>query len=309
MDNSWFFIAILGVAINAVVYFIDVFLCEDEVFSSPLEPTIVSGVMQAMLWLAMPFVGFERPESWTIAVLAIFSGVLYTVSFFFYFKSIFSFGDITLISMLWNLLVAMVPILAYILLGEILTVTEYIGIIALFAGALVLSSSGGVNASLIPKVSRYMLVAVFLMGLSMVCMKGVYEHSTFWGGYFFYNFGIVGGAVLGYIFFLPQRAERRFQRTFRKFFGFFAGIEFLQLSSEFCSNLATNLGRVSLVSAIESIQPVFIILLSVGAATFGRFLFPKKILFLQSLFSIQLQNLPIKAVAFICMSFGIYFIK
>lgn len=308
-EQLWFLFALAGAGIGAVVQIIDMYLRQDEVFSHPIEPTIVSGTMQAMLWLSLPFVGFEYPSSGLVAGLAVIGGVLHIASLFFYFKVVFSFGDMSVISMLWNLLVAAVPILAFVLLGERLDALEYFGILLLFVGALALSFAEGVDTGLLPAVSKYMLVAVFLMGLSMVCLKGVYEHSTYWSGYLFYNFGIVGGGIAGYVFFLPKRYRRRFHGTFRSFFLFFLGIEFLQLAGEFCSNLATSLGPVSLVSAVESLQPVFIVFMAAGLFFIGK-LFPwRRIRVLRPMCREQFQGMRVKMVAMALMAFGVYLIQ
>ncbi|MGB2791020.1 MAG: hypothetical protein WBC29_00510 [Candidatus Moraniibacteriota bacterium] len=308
-EQSWFLFATAGAIIGAVVQIIDMYLREDGIFSHPLEPTIVSGVMQAMLWVSIPFVGFEYPESGLIAGLAVLGGLFHIASLFFYFKGVFSFGDMSVISMLWNLLVAMVPILAFVLLGERLSALEYFGILLLFVGALTLSFSEGVDTGLLPSVSKQMLIAVFLMGLSMVCLKGVYEHTTYWGGYLFYNFGIVGGGVLGYIFFLPRRTRRQLHHTFRSFFFFFLGIEFLQLSGEFFSNLATSLGPVSLVSAAESLQPLFIVIIALGIFLAGKALPWNQLKLLRPMCLAQFQGLRVKVVAMVIMIFGVYLIQ
>lgn len=309
MQQAWFLFAITGVVVGAVVHIIDMYLREDRVFALPVEPAIISGVLQSMLWVVIPFVGFEHPASMWMALLAIGGGILHIASLFFYFKAIFAFGDVSVISMLWNLLVAMVPILAFVLLGERLTSMEYLGIVALFAGALILSSSRGVEASLLPAVSKHMLVAVFLMGLSMVCLKGVYERETYWSAYVFYNFGIVGGGVLGYGFLLPGASRARFRATFRSFLFFFIGIEFLQLLGEFFSNLATSLGPVSLVAAIESLQPLFVILISVVVFLGGRVFFRTRTALLRAVCSVQFQQIPMKTLALACMLLGVFLIR
>lgn len=308
-EQLWFLFAIAGAIIGAVVQVLDMYLSKDGIFSHPIEPTVVSGVMQAMLWASLPFVGFEYPESGLIAGIAVLGGILHISSLFFYFKVVFSFGDMSVISMLWNLLVAAVPILAFVLLGERLDALEYFGILLLFVGALALSFSEGVDTGLLPSVSKYMLVAVFLMGLSMVCLKGVYEHSTYWSGYLFYNFGIVGGGILGYIFFLPRRFRRRFHETCRIFFLFFISIEFLQLAGEFFSNLATSLGPVSLVAAVESLQPFFIVLIALGLFVVGRVMPWKRLRALEPMCRAQFQGMRVKVFAMALMIFGVYLIQ
>lgn len=60
--DSWFLLALLGSMIGAVVHIVDTYLREDNVFERPLEPTIISGGMQAMLWIIVPFVGFSLPR-------------------------------------------------------------------------------------------------------------------------------------------------------------------------------------------------------------------------------------------------------
>ncbi len=308
-NQYWFLFAIFGAAIGAVVQIIDRYLNEGSVFSHPLEPAIISGVLQSMLWVAIPFVGFEYPESQMVALLAIFGGMLHIASLFFYFQVVFSFRDVSATSMLWNLLVAMVPMLAFLLLGERLDILEYFGIFLLFSGAIALSSLERTGEGIPLSVAGKMLIAVFLMGLSMVCLKGVYAHSSYWGGYLLYNFGIVGGGVIGYIFFLPERFRRKFHRTFRASFFFFLGIEFLQLLGEFFSNLATSLGSVSLVAAIESLQPLFVILIVSGMLLVIKVLHWKRLETLRSMCFAQLGGLRGKTFAAIFMVLGAYLVE
>ena len=100
-EQLWFLFAIAGAIIGAVVQVLDMYLSKDGIFSHPIEPTVVSGVMQAMLWASLPFVGFEYPESGLIAGIAVLGGILHISSLFFYFKVVFSFA-VSFIASSWQ---------------------------------------------------------------------------------------------------------------------------------------------------------------------------------------------------------------
>ncbi len=309
MMSAWFIFAILSTVVSAVVQVIDVYLREDRIFVDPIEPTVVSGLMQAMLWIVIPFVGFQLPGNTWIVFLAIFGGILHILSLFFYFRAVFSFGDISLIAILWNLLLAVVPLLAYLFLGELLTIGEYVGIVMLFAGAFFITYSKDTDNRIFFRVAGLMLVAVVLMSISIVCLKNVYEYTSYWNGYLLYNFGIVGGTALGCLLFLGKKTGRRLRKTTQKFLYFFIFVEFLQLVGDSLSNRATSLGPASLVTAIESTQSFFVIVVSVIVAFFVRLFFRKKELLVKSIQAMQFQALPMKIVALIFMFIGAYLVS
>jgi drug/metabolite transporter (DMT)-like permease len=268
MTYSWLSFALAGSFIGAVVHIIDTYLFKKEAFSDPVEPAIISGVMQAMAWVTIPFVNFTFPESGFVAVVAILGGLFYITSLFLYFKALFSFGDISLITILWNLLLGMVPILAYVFLKETLSFQAYLGIALLFLGANIVSYSNHIEKKIFWKVFSLMMLAICCMALSLIGMKYVFSHTPYWSGYFLYNFGMVLGGLLGYIFFLKKKNDKKFFGTIRRFYLFFFGIEFLQLLGDFFSSLAVNFGPVSLVTAVESLQALFIVILAVAVVAF-----------------------------------------
>lgn len=309
MENSWFLFAILATLVGAVVQVVDVYLLKDGILHDPIEPTLISGFMQIMLWVVIPFVGFQLPESPWIAYLAIVGGILHISSLYYYFKAVFSFGDISLIAILWNLLLAVVPILAFFFLGEVLSIAQYFGILLLFVGVISITYSNDIKRKVFFRVGGLMFLAVIFMSISIVCLKNVYEHTSYWNGYLLYNFGIVGGAGLGYVLFLKKKTERHLKKAVGKFFYFFIFIEFLQLLGDSFSNRGTSLGPASLVTAIESTKSFFVIFVSVAVAFFIRTFFKKKELLSMAIQALQFQALPMKIVSVIIMSIGAYLVS
>lgn len=301
--------ALAGSLIGAVVHVIDTYLYKRDIFFEPVEPAIISAVMQAMAWTAIPFIDFSLPADPTILFLGLFAGLLHTISLVLYFRVLFSFGDISLISILWNLLLGMVPLLAFVFLGEHLAIQSYFGIALLFAGANMISYSEKIEKKVFRRVVVLMIAAVFFMSASVVCMKYVFENTSYWSGYFSYNFGIVLSGLLGYIFFLKRRYDKRFLGAIGKLFWFFVGIEFLQLVGEFFSNLAVDFGPVSLVTALESLQSAFVILLCLLILAYLKLSKKEQgSLLAKDIRTHQLNGFGVKWAAIVVMVFGAYLI-
>lgn len=295
--------------VGAIVLLVDTYLVHDDVFESPLEPAIISGLMQSMFWLALPFVDFTLPAEVWIAVLAVVGGILHGWSMYFYFKTIFSFGDISLASILWNLTLAIVPVLAFVFLGEMLSASQYIGIALLFMGALLISYSGDINTRVFLRVLSLMSLSVVFMSVSMVCMKSVYTHTDFWNGYVLYNFGIVGGSLAMLALSFVRKTDRHLRGVLRRYFKLFLFIEFLQLVGEFFYNVAESLGSVSLVSAVESLQDVFV--MAFGALIFFgmKFFFKRKQRIVSAMYTLQSRALFAKLFAVAVMVYGAYLVS
>ncbi len=307
--HSWFFIAILGAILGAAVQITDAYLFEDNVFKHPFEPTIISGVMQAMFWLGTPFIGLNFPDRFLVVIFSFFGGIFHLLSLFFYFRAVFVTRDVSVIAIFWNLLLGAVPILAFLFLRETLSIREYIGIAILFGGSIVISYSKRVSRREFSRVFWTMMVAVFSMALSVTCLKWSYDQSGFFPVYLTYNIGIVTSSILFYAIFLKKPERSRLKKLTGKWFLIFFVLEFLQFSGEFFSSLAMSIGSVSLVTALESVQAVFVVILSWSAFFLFKFILRKKEYLAIAIRDFQMRSLHLKVVAILIMALGGYLLQ
>lgn len=305
--NNWFLLAFVAPLFWALVNIIDLILV-NKVYEDEYDGAIVTGFFQIIPWLLVPFLGFSIPAG-EIALLAMLGGMLYCASMFFYFRALFATNDASLILVIWNLTALVVPILAFLILQERLSLIHYAGIIITFMGVLFLTLNKKVGRGNIKKVAAIMSWAVLFFSLSMVIQDSVYSNTTFWSGFLFFSLGNILGSIiifglrkketLGHIFSLNKR-----------YFGWFLATELVTLTGVVSSQRTIDLSpSVSYVAAIESIQPAFIMILS--AVIFAAFaiLSLRNKEMMKKIYDEQLVGSGAKIIAIIIMVVGIYLIN
>src|SRR4030043_386404 len=93
--NNWLLIAFIAPFLWALVNLIDVYFAK-EGYRDAYDGAIVSGFFQVIPWLLVPFIGLSIPGI-NIIMLAILAGLFFCASMFFYFKAIFTTGDVSLL--------------------------------------------------------------------------------------------------------------------------------------------------------------------------------------------------------------------
>ena len=161
---GWFFIALIGPAIWAMVNLIDDNMI-NKVYKTPFFGTIISGLFALIPLLSLFFIDIVIPPV-KIILLATVAGFLMVCSYFFYFETLMSESPSITIA-LWNMSIAIVPFLAFFFLGEKLRLIQYIGF------AVVLLSSMALSAVNIKKfkLSKYHLVFQVLQSSNLKNMR------------------------------------------------------------------------------------------------------------------------------------------
>jgi drug/metabolite transporter (DMT)-like permease len=102
------------------------------------------------------------------------------------------------------------------------------------------------------------------MDTGALLSKYAYEHAEFFPAYMFFSLGMGIGGLLFLLTRFKQNLAglRDIRKIFWRVLPVFVAAELVNLSAELTLNLAINGGSVSLVKAIESIQPMFVLLLA-----------------------------------------------
>lgn len=309
--GDWLFVAFLAPFFWALVNVIDVYFV-DDVYEDEWDGITISSLFQLSPWV-LPILGivsFDYPGN-KVFTLAFLGGSFLTIAFFFYFKTLFASNDVVVISALWNLSVPLVPFLAWLLIGEKLTLRNYFGILLAFVGATVFAFHKKIKTNKFGKVALLMSGAIFFLSLSMVVQSVVYQMigKDFWTGFLSFSVGagITGLAML----FLDQkplkmRMNHLYGITKTYFFVFFLA-ESLNLLAVLSSQRAIDLSpAVSFVAVIESMVPVFVLFLSLLLATVFLWLDRSKMLMI---YQEQLFGFKIKILACGIIATGIYLIS
>lgn len=271
--NNWFLMALLAPFLWSLVVLLDVYFVH-QVYKKAHEGTVISGLFQGCVVLLVPFVGFTWPGD-TAGLLFVAGGVAFIASFHWYFKSMFLVGDGALVQILWNLTTIIVPVFAWAIAGESLSLANYAGVAIAFVGGTALAWDGKIEKKDLFAVSKMMIPAILLLSFSMVLQKRGYEivgDHSFWPGFFLFSFGVVIGGML--VFLIHNERKNLLKRvgsmSWKYLFIFFLA-ECLSVSGTLASQKAISLAPgVSLVAVIESLVPVFVMMNSLLAAVIFR---------------------------------------
>ncbi len=295
LANNWLYLALIAPLLWALVVLIDDNLLR-KVYRSPSFGAMVAG-----LFGIFPFIYFSiTNESYTlptkVMAAAIASGVLTIVFYYCYFKALSSEEPSTTVALL-SLMPVFVVILAAVFLHESLLRKQYVGI-----GVIVLSSTylGLMEARKLKfnDAIGYVLAGSVVGAIASILAKFAYDQATFKTVFPWISFGFfVTGAAI-YIFGHSAEAKRLAKKTGIALVLVMLTIELLNFGAEFTQGLAISRGPVSIIRAIEGIQPLYMLLFAIVLGPFLRSFFREQID----------QKFPKKVLAMLIMIGGLYLI-
>ncbi|OGE83631.1 MAG: hypothetical protein A3B10_00570 [Candidatus Doudnabacteria bacterium RIFCSPLOWO2_01_FULL_44_21] len=265
---SWIYFAISAYLLLAISGVVDKFLVS-KVVRHPVAYAFYIGITGPFSLLLAPFgLKLISLPDFFIAVVA---GVCIVLGLFYYFKAV----QLTTVSRVLPIQGGLVPlftlVFAFFLLGERLSIDQYLAFIFLVSGAALISfrkEAGGWH----PKGLGFAILSSGLFALAATLSKYIFEISNYVSGMVWTRMGfiLVALALLAskknrqYIFSAPKEAKAKniFIYYTARFSGSVAG---------FLQNYAVALGSVTIVSAMQGTQFIFVLLL----ATFLSLYFPK----------------------------------
>lgn len=307
--QNWLLIALVAPCFWALAAIIDTYFVHG-VYEDEYDGTVISGAFQSLPWLLVPLgvLGFTFPGS-EIAGIAILAGGLLLLSFFFYFKALFVSNDAALMQILWSVSVLAVPFFAWLLIGEVLTGVHYLGIGVAFVGIMFFNFDGKIKKIGLPKIALPMFGAVVFLSFSMVLARMAYDlTSDFWSVFLLFSLGATIAAFTILIIGKknPFQRAKKIVRLSRKYLLFFISAEGLSIVATLTSQKAISIApAVSFVAVIESLVPVFVMLISLIIV----FAFRNVERIDVSSYRNQYSDSGIKVLALVFIAVGIYMIS
>lgn len=307
---DWLLIALIAPVLWAFVSVIDNFFVE-SVYKDELDGIVISALFQLAPWLLVPlgilqFSSFESTSVWAIG-----SGFFFLASLFQYFRSLFLVNDSALMQILWSLSVPLVPFFAFFFVNETLSLSHYLGIAVAFVGVLIFNFDIEPGAGKrLRRVAIPMAWAVVCMALSMVFGKKAFIVSS----NIETNFLLfcLGGVFILLLVPLFDRMTlvKRFTQTrdlMRGHFIVFSLAEGLSVMATFSSQWAIKLApAISFVALIESLTPVFVVLVSIGVILSIRFFGNHT---LEKIYREQIVHMRVKILATAIIATGVFLIS
>jgi transporter family protein len=252
----WMFPALVAPALWAASNVVDSTLVSRS--SASITPLLIAtGLLGTLPGLLFAISGNLVALPIANIAFALLTGAVAFAVYFPYLRAL-QHSHATTVILTWNISPLFVAVLAYVIVGEHLTVTNYSGIALLVLSAIV-ATLGQIGHSTGIKVSAiWMLVATLLSAIEATMTKAVFHIMPTPSGIAWIGFG--GGLAALSLFLLPSvRGAIRAMSWHIAGPAFLLG-EFFNIMANLSSEFAISLGPVSLVKAVGGLQPLWIVL-------------------------------------------------
>lgn len=307
---NWLTIAIISYLILAIVNLADKFLIDNAMPNSKAY-TFLVGVLGSIVILAGPWF-MVWPGTYFFAVNLIV-GALFPLALLLLYRSLKT-GDVSrVLVLIGGSVPVFIVIFSSLFLGERFTTNQWIGIISLIVGTMIIAwmpqkHSLGERIISFFRIKRedkikgtlLALSAGFVFALFFIGTKYAYNNEPFGSAFIWIR---IGSLITVLTFLLHKKTRRGIIKSIRKLKGKNRGIFFsnqvLSAIGFSLQNYAIALGSVVLVSSLQGIQYGFLLILGVLITIFKPHIVKENISR-----NIILQ----KVVAIILISIGLYFI-
>lgn len=228
-------------------------------------------ILLHLVWSLFAFIiFFTHPISFNIfyAVVALVSGIIEGFTTLLYFKAL-SMEEVSRVVPLDNLATIFVAVLAFFFLGEIFTVSKYVGIMFLVVGATTISlkKNGGKKLFLTPA-TLFIILECAIYGVSSTLSKFALLSIDFWSFFFWSS---AGGLSVTFSTLAWKSVRKNFTELIKMKTKHLT-IVFISQMVLFVTTIfwlvAASLGPISLVVAMGTLSPFFVFLYTIILSIF-----------------------------------------
>ena len=260
---DWIVLSILAALLWSVVNVVDKYVIS-KFIDKLIVPVIITGAIGFVASLVIFFTHGFLYLSLSNILLAIVAGFLYILMNILYYNAI-KIEEISKVVPLFFIAPIFILVIAAIFLGEVFTLPKYIGIFLLVFGAVLISSKKlSFNFG---RAFWIMILAALVLAVNQVITKYLLNFADFWTVFAYIRIG-------AFIALLPAIIIniKTFKEIFKKYgfkpFGLMIAGESLNFIGTICIALAAVTGFITLVNALSSVQPFFILLFTVLISIF-----------------------------------------
>lgn len=292
MAVSWIVYALLYPALLAVINVVDKFLLDKRIRDYRCLLLVIGFVALPAGILVTFLAPWDKFTAMQVG-LGMFSGVLIAVSYVIYFH-VLSFEEVSRVISIWYATPVIVALFAAVILKEYLPWWKYVAIVVAAGGAVLIGMERFARFPIMRKGFWLIILMCVFSAIVNIIAKYLLADFSIWN--------VIGLELLGvsllilYIF--SQHARRHVRQTLKSL----PLIVFSEYSTYVAWLLwaaAVALTNVSLVSAMGSVQPLYVLVLMLMVSTF-------KPSILKEVFT--RRTFAIKAIAILMIVVGTFFI-
>lgn len=270
----WIIATLSGHMFNALAFVIDKYLLSKKI----PEPRLYSfyiGLLGVIAIVLVPFgVKFLNAR---LIFLSFASGGLFVLALYGFFRALKTGEASRIPAIVGSLNPVIIFLLSYFYLSERLSVREFFAFILLLAGGLLISLEK--KRKLILRGFWMSLLASFLFSLSFVLSKYVFNQTDFLSGFFWMR---MGGVIVALVYLLSGKTRVQVRLSFKADkknktqVVFFAG-QSLGALGFVLINYGVFLASATLVNALQSLQYVFLFIITIILSIFYPRIIKEKI--------------------------------
>ena len=269
---NWFFIALIAPFLYAITNHIDKYLISKYIKEGKVGALIMFSALFGIF--ALPIILVINPmvlniSLWQIIILVVI-GILVVFSILCYLYAL-ELDEATFVVPFYQTIPIFGFILAYFILGEILTKIQILASLSILFGALILSFDiQNKKIRFKKKVVLLMIMASFFYAISDVLFKFIAIERGFWISTFW---TLIGKIFIGIIFLIFVSSYRHqfiilFKKVKSKILTLNSINETATTIADSSLQYATLLAPVALVLMINSFQPLFVFVIGIGLTLF-----------------------------------------
>lgn len=261
---TWYLICLIQSLVVAIVFFIDKIVISKWT-KNPFQALIITGIFSLLAAGFVYFMGGVGQTSFNHILPCVLLGIVYMISFVFYFKSM-QRSDVSKFISLAAVSNILILILAFILLKESLGLLQYFGVITITLGSILMLVKGNERLQWSSSLKN---ILIYVVMISLTSIAGKYLLSTvdYWTLFFYENIGMFI-ASLPIIFINFNGLRETVNKHGKKVMGWILLSEILGSLSLILMLIAYSLGPVSLVNAFTSIKFIFVFIISLFLSLF-----------------------------------------
>jgi drug/metabolite transporter (DMT)-like permease len=256
---NWILLTMLASISFAIANIIDKYIIV-KWFKNPITPILTTGLVGLAASIFIYFVWGYSKLSYLEIMISIISGTLTMFAIYLYLKAL-KLEEISRVAALFYISPLFTLVLAAIFLHELLKPLNYVGVMLLVFGAILISIKS-IKEIKVSKGFLYMLLGTFCIAISGVLQKYILGFSDVKTVFAYSRIG--GFLFIIPILFLYSKDFINVVKTYgSKVILADIGTETTNLLGGIFMISAYAVGSVTLVNAISSVQPFFVLLFSV----------------------------------------------
>jgi len=283
--EPWMIFAFVAPLFWGATGIIDKFLV-DKHMRNPYATSVYLNILYFLMTLTLVFfvnLAFPLPYVLLASCIGVLSFFTYTI----WFKAI-SIEDVSVATPLAFIYPVFAMLFAFIFLYEKVSLLQYVGAVLLIASSVLISMKKSLGKILVSPALKFMLVFSAINGASVVLEKFALGGLSFWALFFWSNAGLCAVCLATLLF--SAKIRRDFVKLLKlkpRVVGFCLLTDGLAMVATLIFFFALTTGPATLVSAINAVQPFYVLLMVVVLSAFWPNVLEEKnngwVLFLKAL--------------------------